>query len=173
MAKKNDKKEKFNIRQSGNYITLTLGGESAAEVSAKSSDSKSIANLLSLLTNKENKQLKEDALRELKSEAGKELLLKAIAVSKDKNEMRILTAACWEAGLDFSKYLSFFVKLALISDLDIDIEVLTVIEDMQGPFDKKMLEESMDKLSAAQKENDSERSIIFGEMVAALDRFRE
>jgi hypothetical protein len=172
MAKKgNDKGEKFNIKRSKNYITLTLGGENMGEVPEKLSDSKAIATLIDLLMNRQDFQLRQEALKELKSEAGKELLLKAIAVSKSKEHTKTLTAACWEAGLDFSKYLSFFVQLALISDMEICIEALTVIEDMQGPIDKKMLAESMAKLETARNEDPSEKGILLADILVTLQRF--
>jgi hypothetical protein len=172
MAKKTtDNGPDFKIKKTKDYITLTLGGQNMGEVPEKLSDTKAITTLVELLMNKEELHLKQDALKELKSETGKELLLKAIAVSKSKEHTKVLTAACWEAGLDFSKYVSFFVQLALISDMDICIEALTVIEDMQGPMDLEVVKACIKKIEAARSEDQSEKSILLADILLSLQRF--
>jgi hypothetical protein len=170
MAKKEKKKSgQFEIRETKDYKTLILGGKGKDR---KPSDAEQAEQLLKLLTpDRENMQLKQDTLKELKSESGKELLLKAIALSKDPAHTRIFTAACWEAGLDFSKYLSFFVPLALISGLYICLDVVTIIVDMQGPVDKKVAEESIAKLETARDADHSEKGILLTDMILSIQRF--
>lgn len=177
MKKKGEEqeKERFKVHSTDDYRTLYLGGGKSAKSDDKKKaekDKKDIAHLIELLASNRNRQFKENALRELKSEAGKELLMKAIAVTEDYKIRRALVAACWEAGLDFSRYLSFFVQLALISDFESCLDVLTIIEDMQGPFDKKMLDESIAKLGAGKSKAGAQKKTLLDDMIAALERHR-
>ena len=55
-------------------------------------------------------------------------------------------AACWESGLDFSKYLEFFIQLIIGSDYGLCMEACTVIECMEGPFQTNTQELCLSKL---------------------------
>jgi hypothetical protein len=165
-----DKAPKFKIEQTEDYLTMYIGESKAPDPKKEEKEKRSIEVLTQLLLQRENSQMKVDALRELKSEAGKEMLLKAIALSKDTATIRVLTAACWEAGHDFSRFVSFFAQLAVMSSFDICLEVLTVMEDMQGPFEKKMLEASLLKLREEVKKADQARSELILDMILALER---
>lgn len=57
---------------------------------------------------------------------------------------RVLVSACWESGINYSMHLDFFVNLAAKSDYLTCLECLTVIENMEGPFDEKMLDQCME-----------------------------
>ena len=165
-----DKKPEFKIVRSKEYISLFLGIEQKDSEKKEEKDGKAISTLISLLTEKEDKQIKEDALKALKNEAGKELLLKAIAISEVNAVRRILVAACWEAGLDFSKYLPFFIRLAIISDLQICLDVLTIVEDMQGPFENKALLDAIKNLEEAGKVKDATTLSLYEDMIGNLKR---
>ncbi len=52
---------------------------------------------------------------------------------------RVLISACWESGINYSMHLTFFVNLTAKSDYLTCLEILTVIENMEGPFDEKEL----------------------------------
>ena len=168
--KKSEPGNGYKIKKSKGFISMFLGGKAGKNNTPAQSDSLAINNLLALLRPNENKQLKEDALRELKSEAGKELLLKAIAVSKDVNDTRILVAACWEAGLDFTKFVSFFVQLAIISEIDICLDALTIIEDMQGPFENRSLLDCIKKLEEARTNSKEQKAALLSEIITNLER---
>ena len=48
--------------------------------------------------------------------------------------------ACWESGMDFSNHLEVFVKLlqAPSTSPEVLLEVITVVEEMAGPFDPEV-----------------------------------
>lgn len=167
---KKDPELKFTIKQSKDFISAIIGEGKIETPKKQEKDSMSIDTLIALLTNKADRQIKLDALKELKSEAGKEILLKAIAVTESIDTRKVLVAACWEAGLDFSKYVSFFVQLAIISDLEICLDSLTIIEDMQGPFDNKVLIDCIGKLEEAKKKADVKKAVFLSDIIDNLSR---
>lgn len=67
-------------------------------------------------------------------------IIEAIGNPGLQNFQRILVSSCWESGLDYSKHIGFFAELATKVDYLTTIECLTVIENMEGPFDQKDLE---------------------------------
>ena len=165
-----DPELKFTIKQTKDFISAIIGNEKEETQKKQEKDGKAIVTLISLLTNKEDPQIKLDALKELKTEAAKEILLKAIAVTEDIRIRQVLVAACWEAGLDFSRYVSFFVQLAIISDLQVCLDALTIIEDMQGPFDNTVLLDCIKKLEEAKNKADDKKSVFLSDIIDNLSR---
>jgi hypothetical protein len=166
MENNNDLKKYFNSKE---YSTAIIGGESGEPVAALS-ESK-ISTLISLLTDPSNKDIREEALITLKKEKGGELLLAAIASPKSEGKKNVLVAACWESEINFSKYLPFFILLALNDDYLISLEAITVIENMEGPFEKKHLTEGIQKLKEKKKSTDSEKQVLFNDLMVTLETY--
>lgn len=129
-----DPKKLFNKKE---YSTLIIGKE---EEEKKGKSKTEI--LVDILVSNEHKDIKHDALQTLKTNNGLELLIDAIQNPKNKKHKTILVAACWEAGFDCSKYLTLFINIALTEDFMTCLEAVTVIEEMQGPFDSKEFSET-------------------------------
>jgi hypothetical protein len=165
MENNSDIKKYFDPKE---YSTAIIGLENE-EFPVLNEDK--ITALISLLTDPANKEIKEEALVTLKKEKGGELLLTAIASPKSDNKKHILIAACWESEINFSKYLPFFVLLALHDDYLISIEAVTTIETMEGPFDQKHLTEGIKKVKEKQKILITEKAVILNDLVATLERF--
>ena len=91
--------------------------------------------MVDLLSNPVHKGYKEDTLRELKTPAGKILLLETIALHRGSFQLPFLVAACWECGNDFSEALPFFVLLAIEEDLPVALEALSVLEEINAVTD--------------------------------------
>ena len=70
----------------------------------------------------------------MEKEKGGDTLLVAIASPKAKDVRHLLVAACWESEINFTKYLPFFILLALDENYLISLEAITTIENMEGPF---------------------------------------
>ena len=164
MENSDDLKKYFDSTQ---YITKIVGEQA---VTPPVSDDK-IATLISLLTDPSNKDLKEEALITLKKEKAGEVLLQAIASPKSLPNRHLLVAACWESEINFSKYLSFFILLALDDNYLISLEAITTIENMEGPFDEKDIRESIKKVKAEQKNIPSERAVLLNDLVMTLEGF--
>lgn len=53
-----------------------------------------------------------------------------------------ILATIWNSPIDYSTYLSDFVKLAVEQDFLVTLECLTIIENLDGPFEEQALFES-------------------------------
>ena len=90
---------------------------------------------------------KDQALLILKRDDGKEMLLSAIADKAFRDNRNILIAACWESGLDFSKYLEVFVVLVLTGNYTECMEAATVIENMEDELPEDIRSIAVQKLN--------------------------
>lgn len=126
-----------------------------------------IRNLISLVTSKETEE-KREALKLLKVEKGQEMLLYAIASPEFKEYRAKLLAACWESGLDFTKYFEFFLQLVLNADYQSSLEAITVVENMEGKIPEELRTLAIEKLLEAVAAG-NEKSELFKDLVAHLN----
>lgn len=126
--------------------------------------------LIELLTERENNAVKNEILKLLKEKSALPVLIEAIAAAEDVAGKQILTAACWEADIDCSNYLSFFTELAIKEDYIIAIEAITVIENMQGAFKTGELETAIKSVELARQKSDNEdKKPLLKELLTVLD----
>lgn len=164
METNDDIKKYFNPEE---YITKIVGKEDEEEPSTPGD--KKVVDLIDLLTNPANKNVKEETLLTLKKEKGEELLLIAIASPEAKENKHKLVAACWESEINFSKYLPFFILLSLDKDYLVSLEAITVISTMEGPFTKDHLTDGIKKVKAAKNETTSEKEVLLNDLVVTLE----
>ncbi len=153
------------------YITKIVGATDEEEEEVPAKNESTTDNLISLLTDPKNKHLKEETLLNLKKDKGDEALLIAIASPKSDKNRYPLVAACWESEINFSKYLSFFILLALDPDYLVSMEAMTVISTMEGPFNKDHVTEGIKKVKAAKKDITTEKAVLFNDLVVTLESF--
>lgn len=166
MKASDDLAKYFNSKE---YATTIVG--ETEDVSFPLTNEDKISSLISLLTDPANKEIKEEALITLKKEKGGDTLLLAIASPKATNVRNILVAACWESEINFSKYLPFFILLALDENYLISLEAITTIEYMEGPFTEKDITEAIKKVKAFKKDNTTERQVLLNDLIATLEGF--
>ncbi|MFL5762809.1 MAG: hypothetical protein ACJ77K_02635 [Bacteroidia bacterium] len=167
MENTDDLKRYFNSKE---YATAIVGLDGVSTPAAPSEDK--ISALISLLTDPANKDVKEETLVTLKKEkGGDEVLLLAIASNKAKAVRSTLVAACWESEINFSKYLPFFLLLALDDDYLISLEAITVIEQMEGPFNDADVNAAIKKIKDFKKNISSERQVLLNDLVVTLETF--
>jgi hypothetical protein len=159
MENQDDIKKYFDENQ---YITKIVGAEE--ETAAPKVDNDKIALLISLLTDPKNKEFKEEALLTLKKEKGGHLLLAAILKTKENDKKQQLVAACWESEIDFTSYLPFFVDLAITSDYLVTLEAITVIETMEGTFNREHLSQAIEKIKLHKKTLTNELLVLFNDL---------
>ncbi len=159
----NDYKKYFNPKE---YITHIVGGDTTKEDQPEKEDE--IKLLTNLLTDPKHKDVKEETLLELKKEKKGDVLLLAIANQKDKKLLPLLIAACWESEINFSKYMPFFVLLALDDDYFISLEAMTVISTMEGPFDQVQIRDAIGKIKETQKKTTSEKLVLLNDLIDTL-----
>lgn len=149
------------------YITKIIGNETSENETADVEDR--VATLITLLTDPANKAIKEQALITLKKEKGEELLLLAIASPKAKEHRAKLIAACWESEINFSKYLPFFILLALNEEYLVSLEAITVISTMEGPFNNEHVQDGLKKVKAEKKNIPGERQVLLNDLIVTLE----
>ena len=160
-------KKYFNSKE---YAT-TIVGNTEEGVTIPVTNEEKISALISLLTDPANKEIKEEALLTLKKEKGGETLLVAIASPKAKDVRHLLVAACWESEINFSKYLPFFILLALDENYLISLEAITTIENMEGPFTETDLTSAIKKVKEFKKDITSERQVLLNDLADTLTGF--
>jgi hypothetical protein len=79
---------------------------------------------------------KDDIYSRLKELNAQKVLVEGIKSTELLGDQAVLTAACWESGLDFSAYYLFFTALAVSGDFQLSMEAFTVLENCEtGPGD--------------------------------------
>lgn len=161
MDNKNDFKKLFDPEQ---YVTKIIGDDGDATPPAKKDK---IATLIALLTDPENKDVKEETLLTLKKEKAGNLLIEAIKNCK-KDKRQILVAACWESEINFSDHLSFFIELACDKDYLVSLEAITTIDTMEGPFKKEDVKDGIKRVKEEQKKLNNERVVLLNDLAEKL-----
>ena len=119
-----DPKKLFDQKQ---YSTLIINREGFSKKENSSADL-----IESLLEPGLTRSEFEAVFKELKKANAGAMLVDAIAKVKNPKQKKILVAACWESGIDFSDHFMFFAEIVLNGDFETSLEALTVIEDMTG-----------------------------------------
>lgn len=86
--------------------------------------------------------------------------IKAIENKKYKSIWKVILTACWQNGLDFSKFLPVFIEIIINKDWDIAFEAFTIIDNLESLPEQSIIEQSINKISAAM-ENISEQKAYF------------
>jgi BMFP domain-containing protein YqiC len=170
MAEKDNNKDK-NIpdpfyHESEEYTSAFFGKvpEKVFETFPAKADEKTKAELVNQLTNPELRELRPDVLSLLKENESQQLLLDVISDEDFEKQRPALIAACWETGLDFSKHLEKFIDL--LGDKSTNdfsaIEIATVIDEMPGPFDEKVLEKCLRQLESFSVKEPLKREMLNG-----------
>ncbi len=150
---KNIIQTELNNLKADNAKTIIAAIEKLREVG----DDSVISPIINILVNHPLEDVKNAAshfLFDLKDAKVLPTLISEIQNPDNKEYQRILVSACWESSMNCSAYLPFFVDLAIISDYMVCLECLTVIENMEGPFDLKELNESIEKIKNAADEDE-------------------
>lgn len=94
-----------------------------------------------------------DFLFDLHSEDALNPLIAAIADKRNKEYKNTLISALWHSSLDASDHLTFLIEQAISGDYLTCLEVLTVVENLEGPFDNSELEDLIRLLNEKKRKN--------------------
>lgn len=112
------------------------------------------ADLIEGLLEKEiTRQESEEIFLKLKENNSIELMVDAIKKAQRTEEKTILTAACWETGLDFTNHFLFFVELACYDNFLLAMEALTVVEYIEGMIDESTLTKALQIAQGSKSKN--------------------
>ena len=168
MKKEYEGERKLEVHETPNYNTVILSGDKAKK--ADKEEERTTGVLLELLTHPSNKLIKEEVLVELKNDKGKKLLIEALKDYRKTEHYNTLLTACWEAYLDFSDELPFFIELAVGSDYISNLEILTIIEDMHGLFKEGDLTNAITALKNVTSKKVGDKLELYKDMLKALER---
>jgi len=130
------------------YSTLIIGREGLNKKENNTADL-----LESLLEKEISRQESEAIFAKLKETNSQKVMMDALQTANRVNEKTILTAACWECGLDFTPYFLEFVKLAIHEDFQLALEGLTVVESIESVMEEKTLTAALKIAESAKSPN--------------------
>ena len=130
------------------YSTILIGKEGISKKDANNSELLTI-----LISKKSTREDKDEALRELKDNNSQAFLINAITNTKNIEQKTSLIASCWETGLDFSNYFTFFIDLICDKEFLIAFESFTVIQEMNAVINPDLLNSSLNKLKECVHKN--------------------
>ncbi|MES2587545.1 MAG: hypothetical protein V4622_01115 [Bacteroidota bacterium] len=109
-------------------------------------DSSIIFPLFDFLKTSKNEKSKAEVLEFLCNLKDTNSKTKVMECLNDKNYLSVrieIMTAIWNCPINFSEYLHDFVKIAVENDYLECLECLTIIENLDGPFEEKALFESL------------------------------
>lgn len=97
---------------------------------------------------------------------------------KDDNYVQvrpILLGSIWNSKLDYSYFLSDFVEIAVEGDYLDTLECLTIIENLEGPFEERHILEAQlflrDFIESEGKTKDDRKAVLISEIALLLKDF--
>lgn len=81
-------------------------------------------------------------LSNLKDSASKKVVIENLLNKNFSTIQNEILSTIWNSPLDYSDFLSDFVKIAVENEFLTTLECLTVIENLEGPFEEKQILES-------------------------------
>ena len=97
----------------------------------------------------------EEIYSRLKEVKAQKLLVDAIKSAERVEEKTILTAACWECGLDISSDFLFFVELSCHDNFNLAMEALTVVEYNDGTLEEPVLRTALEMAVQSKSKNEA------------------
>lgn len=107
--------------------------------------------LVELLADSDSEKVKAEVisvLHDLKDSPSIPALIEAMKTPKGQQNLAILISVFWQSKLQPIDYIDVLVEYAIKGDYMVCLEVLTVIENLEGPFEEEPLMESMVKLNS-------------------------
>ncbi|MUP38246.1 BTB/POZ domain-containing protein [Labilibaculum euxinus] len=132
-----------------------------------------ITPLLDLMISNSNKEIQSaihNFLADLKNQDSDKIIIEAIADEKYLTIRKILISICWETSIDFSKYISTFVDLLIVSDFETSFEAFTVIENLTEKISEEIKPVEMAKLKDAISGASPEKKGILHEAIHIIDQ---
>jgi hypothetical protein len=127
-----------------------------------------IFNLLYQTNDSETKREISLFLNDIKDPASIPKIISVLNDKKYKPVWSIITAACWQSGLDFSKNMDTFIRLLLEEDYLTALEAFSVIEQSYQHLDEKKLKSYRQKLIKGFEVVDKEKAPLVREMIKIM-----
>lgn len=120
--------------------------------------------------NRENINFKEDALAIFKQEVSIDAVVDYLNTETDEKKRIQILCTVWEAGLNATKHIPYWVNCAINGTFEECIEVLSIIENIETTIDSKEIEEQQKKLSIAKNlDENTDKSGLLDALEDALN----
>lgn len=117
-------------------------------------------------------QLLIEFLCTIKDSAIKETIINSLSEEEFKSIRSKILSVIWNSPLDFSEYLDFFVRIAIEGTFMESVECLTILENLEGPFEEEQLMEAQVILSGLKEiKFDHQKSTIISEIALLVKSF--
>lgn len=139
----------------------------------KDGKSEDVTLLLDLMISNSSREIQSAVhsfLADLKNQDTDKIIIEAIGNDKHIAIRKILVSICWEASINFSKYISTFVDLVIEADFETSFEAFTVIENLTEKIPEEIKTTEMAKLKDAISEASSETKGMIHEAIHIIDQ---
>lgn len=120
----------------------------------------------------EKNQLLIEFLCTVKDSNAKESLINALSEDEFTTIRSKILSVIWNSPLDFSEYLDYFVRLAVEGSFMESLECLTILENLEGPFEEEQLMEAQVILSSLKEQKfDKQKSTIVSEIALLVKSY--
>lgn len=130
-------------------IELKSGNETKISAAIKILQTNGHANILpelvELLKTKPSHKIRAELmelLNDLRDSSVAETMIELINDENNNSVLQELLSAIWASKVDYSQYLPEFIAIAVDGDFMIALECLTIIENLEGPFEERLVLES-------------------------------
>lgn len=127
-----------------------------------------IFNLLSKTNDSNTRRELSMFLCDIKDPAAVPKIITALNDERYRPVWSIITASCWQSGLDYTDYLDTFIRLLLKEDYMIALEAFSVIEQSFHLLEEKKMKHYRQKLIEGLKGVDKEKAPLVSEMIKIM-----
>ena len=112
-------------------------------------------------------------LNDIKLSDSSSPIMEIVNNTKYKPIRRAILNTIWNTKVDYSEYLADFVEIAVDGDFMDALECLTIIENLEGPFEEQQFLEAQVSLSEFAETNDktSQKAQIMSEIALLIKDF--
>ena len=131
--------------------------------------------LIDIYSTSDNNELKEEikkTLSQLKTTKALPVLIKNIK-NNDNRVVELVLHAIWSSNLDACDHLPEIVEVACKGDFMIALEALTLIENLEGPFNEEDLLEGMVHINEYLSEEPDDKEGLIKSISSTLTQFEE
>jgi len=168
----NTDKNTIKILKSGNQKLI----ETAIEDLKENGNPAYIPFILEILHSTDNQEIKKkifNLFSELKQRKAIPELMKALQNKEYKKEWNNILQACWENGMDYSKFLPIFTDLAISGDFITALDSCTVITGMTGEISDSTFQTESRKIKEALLSEKSKKEEILQDILEFLPQLKE
>lgn len=115
----------------------------------------------------------QEFLSSLKDSSAKETVIGILRGASQEEQIIRILSTIWNSPLDYSSYVADFVKAAVRGNFMVALECLTILENLEGPFEEEALMESQLLLKEyhEQKDKDGQKHHMMSEIAILIKDF--